>query len=419
MADIRQFINDAVDARDQSGGRGGVADWIAAADKPTAPRETRVAEALKKLPRTPQRALLLCTAMLHGAHADVIDWGTATLLASLSDGSGTTLSDLPLDERLQEIEAKPDAARHVRFVSPGYEAAVRAYFWRHFPELHGTVADWVRMTLDSKGLSDDDRETLARGFTELCVEQRYQPLWRDLVRHLTSRPAKLTKMVAAATILEHGLLDEKNSRTFRRQVYEWSLDDGTSDILAEVLVAACDMMAGTHASEALVRLHHLARRHPRRVGARDALAALARGDHWLMSLLLSRLTRRSPEAGLTTDAEIFLTIADASHFTRRPSTGQPLIRQSQVASQLTAGWALAFTRLPSEQWASQATDWLHCAAEDNANRHVLVDVLVEGAREITAVLPKLYALAHRGAFRDVITGLVLTKISAIQGIELP
>jgi hypothetical protein len=417
MADIRQFVDDVLDAREQVNGQGGIADWIAAAGEPTAPRERGVTEALARL-QTPQRALLLCTAMLHGAHADVIDRRAAALLAGLTAESGRALEGLPLDQRLREIGAKPDVNRHVRFVAPGYEETVRSFFWRHFPELHNALASWVSITLDSTDLSDGDREELARGFTELCLEPRYQDLWTDLVEHLASGRRNLRKMWVAATILEHGLRSEKHSRTFRRQVYDWSLDKEISDVLAEVLVAACEAMADTNPAEALVRLHHIARRHHRRVGAHDALTDLARTTSWLLNLLLSRVTTRSLETAWEADAEIFLDISEVSAYADRPPTGQPLIEQDQVARQLAAGWTLAFT-LPAEEWAPRAHDWLRRAAEDEPNQQVLVNVLVDGARQIPAVLPQLYRLAHRAPLRDAIAGLVLTKISEVQGVELP
>jgi hypothetical protein len=417
MEDIRQYVGYVLDAKDQTGGDGRIENWVAIADEWASQGEKQVSGALALLKEARQRALLLSVALLHGAHANVVDRTATALLSSLHGEFGVPLEHRPLGERLREIGAEFDAAGYVRFTRPRYESAVRDFFWLHFPELHDIVPTLVRTELDSADLSDRQRKDLARGFTDLCLEQRYQALWKDLVDHLTLRRRNLTSMRVAAAILEHGLLNEKCSRTFRRQVYDWSWDNDTSATLAEVLVAACETMAYTHADEALVRLHHLARRHPRRVGARDALAELARSDPWLLGLLLSRLTRRSLETAWEKDADIFLDVADASHYTSHSPTGQPLIEQGQVPHQLTAGWALAFRR-PGKEWASHARDWLRCAAEDETNRHLLVDVLVDGARQDAAVLPQLYGIAHRAAFRDVIADLVLTKISAVQGVQL-
>jgi hypothetical protein len=358
--------------------------------------------------------------MLHGAHADVIDRASVALFASFSDESGTRLERLPLGQRMHAIGAEIDAAGHVYFVTARYEIAVRTFFWRHYPELHDALATWVRDILDSDGLRDEDREELARGFVDQCLEQRYQARWTDLVEHLTTRRANLSRMSAAVAILQRGLSDENSGRTFRRQIYQWSRAGHVPDSLAAVLVAACGEMAYTHPDEALVRLHHVARRHPKRnVGARDALAGHARSDLQLLVLLLSRLTSAYAATTQQADASIFLDIADAPLFTARQPTSKPPIAQGDIARQLTAGWTLAFTWLATEEWASRAHGWLRCAAEDEANRHILVDVLIDGARQTPAVLSQLYGIAHRAAFRDVIADVVLKKISAVQGVELP
>jgi hypothetical protein len=76
MNDIRRFVDDIMDARKQwaeKADKGDLQRWIAAAEQPTSPRETPVSEALTELTLASQRALLLSVAMLHGAHADVID----------------------------------------------------------------------------------------------------------------------------------------------------------------------------------------------------------------------------------------------------------------------------------------------------------------------------------------------------------
>lgn len=422
MDAIRQFVADIMDAREQRAAKTGKGDlqcWIAAAEQPTSPRETPVSEALTKLTLASQRALLLSVAMLHGAHADVINGAAAALVASLPGEPDAALNRPPLGERLREVGAAADPARRVRFTNSGYEAAVRLFFWRHFPELHGVLAAWVRTTLDSNDLSDDDRTEMARGFAVQCLDARYQRYWTALVEHLTAQQSNPACAFAAAAILQVGLGDEANSRTFRRQIYDWSRASGTSDSLAMVLVAACQQMTQTHPAEALVRLHHLARWHPERADIWNALVDVVYGNRQLLRLLLSRLTDKPFETTRTVDARIFLHVADPVRLTARLPAGQPLMAQSDVTRLLAQGWTLAFTRLPGTEWASRASDWLRCATEDDASRYPLLNVLIEGGRQATAVLPQLYGLAHRAPFRDVIADLILNQISAVQGVELP
>ena len=422
MSDIRQFVGDILDAKEQladEDDQGDLEQWINAAEKPTSPRETPVSQALIKLTLTSQRALLLSIAMLHRAHADVINGATSALVASLPGGSEAALDQPPLGERLREVGAETDIARRVRFTRSGYEKAVRLFFWRHFPELHGVLATWVRTTLDSNDLSDDDRVEMARGFADQCLDVRYQGYWAALVEHLTDQQSNPACELAAAAILQVGLTDGSNSRTFRRKIYDWSRASGTSDSLATVLVAACQQMTQTHPGEALVRLHHLARWHRERTGIWDALADVVFGNRSLLRLLLSRLTDGPPETTRAVDARIFLHVADPARLANRQPTGQPPIAQSDTTRLLAAGWTLAFTRLPGTEWVSRASDWLRFAAEDDISRHSLLNVLIEGGRSVTTVLSQLYGIAHRGPFHDVIADLVLNQISAVQGVELP
>jgi hypothetical protein len=178
-------------------------------------------------------------------------------------------------------------------------------------------------------------------------------------------------------------------------------------------------MIGTHPAEALVRLHHLARQHPERTDIWDALVNVVYGNGPLLRLLLARLADRPFERTWAVDARIFLRVADPNRLTARQPTSPPPIGQGDLPRLLTAGWTLAFTRLPDTDWASRASDWLRCAAEDDASRRPLLDVLIGGGRSATTVLPQLYGLAHRAPFRDVIADFVLNQISAAQGVELP
>jgi hypothetical protein len=420
MRDIRLFVGDILEARAQLADKpdkGNLQRWIAAAEQPTSPRETPVSEALTKLTSASQRALLFSVAMLHGAHADVIDRAASALLASLPGEPDAALCRPPLGERLRQVGAETDTARHVHFPGSGYEAAVRLFFWRHFPELRDVLAAWVQKTLESSNLSDDDRKEMARGFAVQCLDVRYQRYWTALVGHLATQSDPACA-VAAAAILQVGLADEANSRTFRRQIYDWSRAR-TSESLATVLVIACQQMTVTHPGEALVRLHHLTRSHPERADIRDALVDVVYGNGQLLRLLLSRLTDTPLATTQGIDARIFLDVADPARLTAGRPGSKSLIGQDDMARQLAAGWTLAFTRLPGTEWAARASDWLSRAADDDTNRHLLLNVLIAGGRSATAVLPQLYGLAHRSPFRDVIADLVLKQISAVQGVELP
>jgi hypothetical protein len=322
-----------------------------------------------------------------------------------------------LGRRLSEIGASLTQAGHVRFDSPGDEFAVRAFVWRHFPALHDVVAAWVREAVDSKGLSDPERQDLVHGFTDQCLTERYRSFWTALVRQLTVEPVRPARMSAAVAILRHCLSTEKSGRMFRQQIYQWSRAGDASQVLAQALVEACETMSDTHPEEALVRLHHIARRHPRRVGARDALIELACADPWLLTLLLSRLTAANPDITWTADADIFLDVANTALLIFRWPDSRPLIAQGQVVNQLQAGWRLAFTKLSYAAWAPAAQEWLFHAAQDGANQQVLLDVLIDGAEKHADVLSGLFGLVHRAGFRAEFVSQVLSKINTALGVN--
>ncbi|HXT94032.1 MAG TPA: hypothetical protein VN714_32780 [Trebonia sp.] len=417
MAAIQQFIDYILDAKDQLAGDGDLASWITAAEERMSPREEHVTEALDKLTDAAQRALLLAVAMLHGAHADAIERAATTLLTKVQGESGTVLERPPLRERLTEIGVKPDSMRHVRFSRPGYDFAVRAFFWKHFPDLHGTIATWVRATIDSKELSEDERDYLVRAFVDQCLDSRYQDFWTSLIKDLTAEPVNPSRMTAATAVLRHGLRDHKSSRAFRQQIYRWSLAGDLSVRLAAVLIEACSEMASTHPEQAIVRLHHVTRHYPEQTVARETLTGLASSDPWLLSYFLARVADARTEEVQRTDATLFLDIADASLFTTRWPASR-LIAQRQVVNHLAGGWALTFTWLPPETWAPVAREWLRSAANDSANRGVLLDVVVVGAKQRGDLLSALFGMAHRAEFRDVIADPLLERISAAQGIRL-
>jgi hypothetical protein len=119
------------------------------------------------------------------------------------------------------------------------------------------------------------------------------------------------------------------------------------------------------------------------------------------------------------DARIFLDIADASFLATSRTARKPPIAQGFLGQQLATAWGLSFTLLAEEQWTDRAIDWLSRAAEDEHSRDPLLSVLVSGARSAPSVFPRLYVLASRSQYRDAVAQVVLAKISAAQGVELP
>jgi hypothetical protein len=420
LREIPRYVELIRDAKEKASGAGDFAAWCADAQQALSGREREVAGLVAGLSLGPQRALLLATAMLHGAHADNIHRASGSLLATVEHPSDEcpVLERAALDQRLEDIHAELDSSGRVRFTELDYDSAVRAYFWAHMPELRDGVRRWVGLTVDSADLSEVDRENLVTRFTEQCLSDRYQLAWVSLVLQCTEQPTTSHRMTAAVLVLQRGLRDEKSSRTFRRQIYEWSRSQIT-DRLAEVIIVACrDEMMVSHPDEALVRLHHVARRE-RGTRAREVLVTLVSGDRRFLRQMLSRLTDRSPDAKKwSADVALFLEIADPAVLIDPGTRDHPLVSEGAVRRQLAEGWSLVFASLPPEVWGPRAQEWLMCAADNVRCRNELLDMLIAGGEQRADMLARLYAMTRGQAACAVISRLLLHKISAAQGVQL-
>jgi hypothetical protein len=419
LGDIPEFVDLIVMAREQAHGLGDLAAWCETAYRLWQGRRAEVGDQVSEFDGDGQkRALLLVTAMLHGAHADAIHEGTQDLLKIAQhppDGT-SMLQGVPLSQRLKEIRADIDAACRVQFDDPGYDKAVRAFFWKNSPELHDLLGRWVAQIADSATLRlDGDLESLARRFGEQCRAERYRSSWVPLVERWTGDTAHARQMSAAALILRDGLEDKRHGRVFRRQIYQWAKSFLT-ERLAAVIVEVCrDEMAVNHPDEALVRLHHVARRE-RGTLAQAALVDLARSDRRFFRQLLSRLADQSPERRwLAADVEIFLLVTEPRLLTEPGEGKRTLSQEAAVQRWLIAGWQFAFAQ-PPQKWCPPARQWLDHAAHDEAHQHDLLDVLIAAARSHTATIALLFTLRDRR--QDAGFGkLLLQKISAAQGLS--
>lgn len=400
MDDIPAYVDLICRARDEHP-EGDFPMWCEVAFTAWSGQDQDVAEQVTALVTGQERALLISVAMLHDAHADVVHRASADLLERAEHPP----EDLPLLEhaflgkRLHEIGARLNDSGTVQFVKLDYDAAVRSYFWTHMPALHDTLLAWVVSTVDSPDLSSRERMSLVGRFTEQCLlHGRYGQTLVTLVNQLTASPASGRKMEAAAQVLQRGLRDEKHGRSFRRQIYEWSRSTNLSSRLAELIITACrDEMMVKYPAEALVRLHHLARREPG-TRAHDTLVTLVEGAPRLRRQILARLTESTYEPGkFSSDVPLFLELADPRALTAPGRRNHALIAERAIRRQLTTGWTLAFTRLPYETWAPSARQWLTVAVKEERHRDMLLDILIEGTEGDAIILSRLYEMTRKKA----------------------
>ncbi|MBG0817566.1 hypothetical protein [Planomonospora sp. ID82291] len=410
MQEIAEFAERVARAR-SAPGAGGFATWCENARAAVTDRSAEVARFVAQLRRGPQRALLLTAAMLHGAHADAVHGAGAVLLRMVENPQEECplLERADLVERLHEIHAEPDAHGKVSFRKPGYDAAVRAHFWRHMPELREHLQAWVEKTVGSPDLDRGDRDGLVRRFAEQCLHDRYRTALVSLLWRWTAGPSRSElRLRAAAGLLEQGLQHDEHGRFFREKIFEWSLKEDLPDGLSQVLVEACwQTMAVRHPDQAMVRLHHLARREGRATRAREALVGLVRADPRLHRSMLERLCRHfTGELGRREwplDVDLFLELAEPRLITDGGTHAHAFLADTAVRERLAAGWSAAFRLRAPDEWTPQAHAWLSAASRQGRYRARLVDVLMEGSERRMDVRARLYVLA-RGVDRSTAVG---------------
>ncbi|WP_371779153.1 hypothetical protein [Streptosporangium subroseum] len=407
----------------------GYSDWCKTAEAVYTGHGADVADAVAKLRLGPQRALLLATAMLHEAHVDHVYSAAVALLKTVDYADERhTLERSDLLESLRDIGAELDAGRQVRFREFGYDAAVRTHFWHHMPGLRDGIQRWVGAMIDHPDLDEKERGALVTRFAEQCLHPMYRQTLVDSVAGWTKGSKTYRRQLAADRALRHALSIEEHGGFFRRQIYDWATDHHISEALAQVIIVMCtEVIAVTHPDQAVVRLHHRARRESRTADARTALLGMVVGDPWLRRQLLARLTRL-PVGGREwdIDVDLFMELADPAAFTAPGSRDRPLIANAEVRAMLAEGWRRAFHERGDAVWKARLCQWILAAFYDNRHRDALIDALVTGSEQRGEILGRLYTEARilprfiadsrerSAAFVEVI----LRKICIAQGIQV-
>ncbi|MYV97341.1 hypothetical protein [Streptomyces sp. SID3343] len=441
MRDVAAFARLVRRARDAAADGIGFAQWCSSALAALGDRQEDIAKLVAKHRTGPQRALLLTTAMLHEAHAHDVERVTELLLRHVRhpEDERPLLERFDLVQRFHEIDARADAHGRVRFTELDYDAAIRAHFWNHLPEIRGHLCAWVRDTVTTEQLPEPTREAFVARFAEESLRTGHHIDLLPLVEKWTERARDVPAAKAAAQLLRHGLEDERHGREFRRIIYLRARESGLSDGLTRVLVGVCaEEMAIRHPDEAVVRLHHLARRQRRGTDARDALTRIARSERRLHRLMLGRLAKRfdlpgshSPEGRPTeaqwpADLDLFLQLTAPEDVTHPRGQTRAFVAETEQRRHLVSGWSTLFRLRPDSYWGDHTVRWLQAADADETYGDLLLDVLIEGARGRPDVLSRLFALArdhvprlpNRPRDRVDLGTRLLYKISAAQGVSL-
>ncbi|MER7396713.1 hypothetical protein ABT381_14450 [Streptomyces sp. NPDC000151] len=430
MEEIADFADRVRRARTAHPARDGFATWCEQAREARKDWRKEVAELAAERREAPQRALLFTTAMLHGAHADVIHQAAALLLhTSESPGDDMPLLECKdLAERLTEISASAGPDGHVRFDKLDYDAAVRAHFWDHMPDLRRLLSSWAARSteLEDPHLTPDLRKELVK---RLAGQYLRTGQWKELAALADKWGANATSLArlgAAVHALTHGVEDKLYGRHFRQLIYMWCKDKQLTGGLAYVLLRVCtEAIAPSHPDQAMVRLRHLARREQGSTPALDALCDLVATSGRLRRRMLDRLTRHS--SAPAADARLFLRICDPVPLTDPGDAPRALMDEDGVQGCVVLGWRAVFDSLPQPHWQRYAQHWLHTASDADDRHDLLLDLLVESTGRNGKHLAALYSVARAaepttpgGRTRGVATtDLLFQKISKAQGLRPP
>ncbi|WP_437105672.1 hypothetical protein [Streptomyces sp. enrichment culture] len=433
MREIADFADLVRRAREAAGTDEGFAQWCATARKARDDRRAEIAMFVAGLREAPQRALLITVAMLHGAHADVIHRTAQLLLHTLKSPTDEQplLERKDLAERLSEIPASTGTDGHVRFTELDYDAAVRAHFWDHMPDLRQPLGTWVARSVESSGpyVTQELRARLVERLAEQYLRTGRGEGLALLAEDWSTTTANRARLEAAVHALTCGLNDPVQGRSFRQWIYQWCAHRQLKGEFAQVLVQVCaDVIASSHPDQALFRLYHLARRERDTTRALEALCDLVATSGRLRRRLLDRLAR-SPLS--SAELRIFLSVCDPEPLNTPYDNGHALIEENGVRESLTSGWRAVLKGLPRAVWHPYAERWLHAATDAGHRGDLLLDLLVGAAdrceNQRGTIFAALYASAraaertalHGTARAAATTDQLLQKISTAQGLGRP
>ncbi|TMU89931.1 ABC transporter substrate-binding protein [Streptomyces sp. DASNCL29] len=407
-------------ARDEGKPSDTFADWSRNALAALTNLGDDVAKFVASLKDGRQRALLLSVAMFHESTPDTVFRGATSLLDEVGhpEHEEPRLSRTDLARQLEEVGAKADSDGLVRFQAWSYDLAVRNHFWTYYPDLRDRFRQWVRNC--AAWLTPKTRNALIARFSEQALRtDRPDDLWGLAEQWTDPKKGMVQLLPDAIQVLAEGLRHDRHGHTFRRKIYHSSLADDLPRWRRHALISVCaEVMAVRHPDQALVRLHHLARRaqDTDTDRARTELLVLAQRDTRLSRLLLERIDLEHHPA----DAEIFLALAESAARTRA------LYISMSVRNLLTRGWAAVLRTCPRPTWKEPVEGWLHAAKATATHGDALLDVLVDACEQRSDAYNGLYVISRNWAAasstersrRDALAQHFAQKIDAAQGIAM-
>ncbi|GAB3472716.1 hypothetical protein GCM10027440_00160 [Nocardiopsis coralliicola] len=335
-AGVEETVQLAYHARDASlaeEGTGTVADWLATAHRAAGDWREDVAGWLDSQPAPQDRAVLLAAAVFENATAEQVAAAAEGLAeaTAVPEEEGSPLERLGFAGRLKRLGAVIREDRRVEFERFGYGEAVLTRFWDEYPWLHEVFEKWISRILEKERIHLRDRLRAAERFAEQCLRVRRHGPLLTLARRWSNGPLWTAEL--ALELLRCGLRDERAAPAVRRWLYDTAKEESLPASCIRVVTAVSyGVLADTHPNQAIVRLHHAARRggagpEPRQAAGEAALrlADLARESSSLRSGVLRRFADRfaaGPGKYWDADASILWGVVDPAVLTS--SGGFPL-----------------------------------------------------------------------------------------------
>ncbi|MBO8187751.1 hypothetical protein [Streptomyces spirodelae] len=375
-------------------GEAGFEARLSAALEARRPGMDDVEKHLAALQSGTQRALLLTTALLHGARTDTIHEAAIRLVRTAEHPEVDTppLQHRTLSARLSDIKATADAASRVRFDAPAYDDRVRTYFWDNYPQLRASLGRWVSQAPGFPALAASDRLELVTRFARECLRTGPPEGLTDLAERWTRPSASKEELSMAARALGEGVGHPRYGSVFRHRLYVWAQDAALPAPRANVLIGVCsEVLSRRFPDQAMVRLRHLSRHHQPgvRETAREALSRITDSDHRLYRSLLSRLRPGADQRGRR-DLAVFLRVADPSR----------LVDDSDVRGLLADHWTTALATVPSTDWEEPLRRWLDRAHARPGTGRTALSTLAEACARHRAAFGAVYAVACAWAGAD-------------------
>ncbi|EHK88727.1 hypothetical protein SZMC14600_03436 [Saccharomonospora azurea SZMC 14600] len=376
LAHLATLIADEREAQPEAGLR----SWAARAHTVLDDRPATLTPWLNEHRDAPARALMLSAAMLEGCSAETVWTASETLLRQVrfTAPQSPVLERRGVSERLGELgfDVERDGAVRLRRDKGFHHRHVRAHFFADHPDLREPLTQWVVQVGQNRALTVADRTVLALRFTEQCLGIGRPELVSEVIGEWL-RGSDFPPLAGCAHgMLRSGLLHDRHGAHFRWQIWNWARQpppDAPSAFLTMLGDVCQDVIAPRYPSQAIVRLHHLAR-HRRPEVSEHAVTLLSRSvqDRRFLRRLVQRFWDVFEKRVRENDVVLFGRLLTPETFDGGEQPGR-LLAERGVRGHLTRSWKVVLEQ-PRQWWQGGVFAWLH-GALDPHRREVVVDIL--------------------------------------------